>query len=56
MIPDLSGLDHTASLSRGEWMAASVASSTLYGLLLLGVAAVLAALVGGYGIRTRRLH
>ncbi|MCZ6574327.1 MAG: hypothetical protein O7C98_14310 [Planctomycetota bacterium] len=56
VIPDLGGLDHSASLSRGEWMASSVGSSTLYGLLLLGVAAVLAALVGGYGIHTRRLQ
>ena len=56
VIPDLGGLDHSASLSRGEWIASFVGSSTLYGLLLLGVAAVLAALVGGYGIRTRRLQ
>ena len=55
-IPDLSSLDHSASLSRGEWMAAAIGTSLLSGALFLCSAALLAFVVGGYGVRTRRLR
>ena len=54
--PDLAALDHSASLSRGEWMATAIGTSLLWGALFLCSAALIAFVVGGYGVRTRRVR